>query len=804
MINDLRYALRVIRKYPLSNGVIVFTMASLVSVVGLWYGTFREMQYRELPFDEPERLVRLWRVGKRATTDQFPTEIYQQIRDQARSFEKLGAHTSYNQYTLTGSGEAVSLRGVHCNAELLEITGKTPVIGRFFSELDERIGYREVVILSERVWRNHFDADNSILGEPILLNDKPTVVIGVAPESLEQSHLAHNAEIWLPRSWASDSDKGGTVNIVGRLSVGAKIGRAQAELDVIVPSIEQGRTMTDFEKQRYGEPFTGARLAALDKYLHRSGTGNTQQLYANIFIFVLIGCVVLIACFNMTNLFLVQATSRAREMAVRLSVGASRWRIVRQMLFESTLLAMAGGLAGSILTVAMIRLSDASQIGLTFDPMLYAITFTFAACIGALVSILPALRSGRADLSLVLKDGGQSSAARNRHRARNFLVGAQIGMATLLTLTAVLFTRAYLNAITTETGFDANRLLSLNLQLDQRRYDKGEQVSGFAQRALEELEAMPGVVRATVCSPGVGANWRMSQKIVFLDKSRTYPDIRVGSFYVSRNYFESLGQTLQEGNLFSAGDNVLNEVILNEEFVRLMSPDKSPIGEQFRIGNLGARVFTVAGVVANRHPKLETREIQPEVYISHRHPILMSRQLGVLVETKVDAGQFASAFRETLMRLDRNQPVGPAEVVSQILERNVRPMRMVSFVILGMAGFGLCMALMGVYGVVAYAVVERTREMGIRMALGADRARIMRIVMSEGTRLLLWGGVPASVIAIVAIRSLPLQMLPGIKVDDPFTYAIGICAVAVAGTIASLIPAGRIVHLCPSQALRYE
>jgi putative ABC transport system permease protein len=804
MLNDLKYALRVIWKYPLSNGVIVFTIGALVAVIGSWYATFRTIDLSEMPFKEPDRIMRFWRTGKTATTDRYPFDIYKTVKEKSQSFEKLGALTQGTSYTLTEAGEPVHLRAVHCNSEVLEITGLKPVLGRFFSPVDEEEGNREIVILAEHIWQKNFQSRKDILGENIILNEKPYTVVGVAPEPLGASHLARTADLWMPRTWRVRANHSDYVTVVGLIKPEVDVARAQAELNILIPPIEEARVPTEYEERRYKGGFSGIRLAKLDKYIHRSGTGENQALYANIFGIVLMACVVLIACFNMTSLFLVQATSRAREMAVRLSVGASRWRIVRQMLLESMILSLAGGALGLFAALAISSFSNSQNIKLTFDPVLYGTALGAAAVIGALVSILPALRAGRTDLSLALKDGGQSSATRTRHRLRNFLVGSQIAMATLLTMTAVLFCSAFLGTAIAKTNFDADRLVTLEVKLDRKRYREPEKVSAFAQRILVALNEMPGVERATVCSPGVGSTWRMNRNVTFLDNSREYPDARVGIVQTSPNYFESLGQTLRQGRYFSSGNEILNEVIVNQEFVRSFAPDRSPIGEQFRLSGHGVQVFSIIGVVDNQNAKLEIRELQPHVYISHLHPMTSSSRLGVLVETKADAVQFGLAVREAVMRLDSLQPVGPPLTVAAVIEKNVRPMRIAIFVMMGMAGFGLCMSLMGVYSVVAYAVIERTREMGIRMALGATRVRIVRTVMSEGTRLLMWGGIPAAVLATVAIRALPLDELPGMNPDDPKIYLIGIVAVALAGLLAALLPARKMVKLNPSQALRHE
>jgi putative ABC transport system permease protein len=474
------------------------------------------------------------------------------------------------------------------------------------------------------------------------------------------------------------------------------------------------------------------------------------------------------------------------------------------MMLESLILSAAGGIVGCLFVIWTSRLGESRQLNLTFDPWLYALALGIATIVGTLVSIVPALRSGRTDLSVALKAGGQSSASRSRHRLRNFLVSAQVGMATLLTITAVLFSSAFVKTLLAEVNFEAERLIAVEVKLDRKRYQKPEQVSTYAQRALQALQDMPGVERASVSSPGVGSNWQTSRRIEFLDKTREYPDKGTRLQQASRDTFASIGQRLLHGRYFSSGNEALNEVIVNHDFLRKFAPHRNPVGEQFRIGGIGKQVFTIVGVVENRSPKLEMRGEGVEIYISHRHPIFSSTRIGLLVETKADAGAFGLAVRETVNHLDSLQPIGPAILVTDIIEKNIRPMKVAATIMLGMAAFGLCMSLMGVYGVVAYAAIERTREMGIRMALGANRRRIIMTVMSEGTRLLLWGGIPATFVAVVAILQMPERSFPGVDLSSPIHYLIGIAAVAFVGILAALLPARKMTKLNPSQALRHE
>ena len=801
MLNDLKYAFRVLHKYPLSNTVIVFTIACLVAVIGLLYGTFENTRRQQMPFDDPDRLVRLWRVNEKQTTDYFSGNLFHKFRDQSQTLERVGAISGISPFTLTALKNPAVLMGVYTSADILKMTGKAPLLGRLFDQTDEQPGNDRVVILGEKTWRKHFNADESIAGKSIELNEKQYVVIGVVPESLQSTHLVRAADVWVPREFAFDPHgRNLAANVVGLLKPDTSTERAQAEFDVIAQQIAKDWPKAD----QNGNPRTGfgtIRLASLDQNLGRRG--RSDMAFQDFFAIGLIACVVLIACFNMTCLFLLQATARAREMAVRLAVGASRNRIVRQMLLESVLIATIGGACGLAISLTLMKLGEASGIDFTFDPFLYALAFGSATGIGALVAIIPAIRAGRTAVGMVLKDGGQSSASRTRHRFRNFLVGSQIGMVTILTITAVLFTQSFVGTITSETNFDPKRLASVNVDLSSRRYQDPGRVSAYAKQALQAVDEMPGVERVAVTKPDLRVAFGMRREVTFADKSRNLDKIRVGVIETSPDLFDILGQTIRQGRPFSAGNEILNEAIVNEEFARQFSDSGELVGEQLTLAGLGAHVFTIVGVIENRSAKLDAHGNIPKVFISLGHKSEL-RGIGVMVETKADAALFGQSVRETLKRIDANQPVGEALVVADLIETQMRPLRIQAFMMLGVAGFGMFMALMGVYGVVAYAAIERTREMGIRMALGANRRRIVMTVMAEGTRLLLWGGIPATIVAVAAILQMPPRSFPGVDLSNPVHYLIGITAVAAAGTLAALLPARKMINLNPSQALRYE
>jgi putative ABC transport system permease protein len=816
MLNDLKYALRIIRKYPFSNGIIVFTIACLVAVVGLMFASFRMQSGQQMPFEDPERFVRLWRVSKNASHQQFPSDIYHEFKEQMASYAKMGAMEPWSRFTLTGAGEATTLTAVKCTAEVLEMTGMKPLQGRFFSKVDEEPGNDEIVVLSKKIWDKHFASDPDILGKPITLNDKPYIVVGVAPEELYGTRLAYNSDLWIPKNWPKKAgERPASIQILARIKPNLTQLEAQAELNIIAPRVEEERPKHKNEIRYAGtseNEVWSAKVAPLDEYLNSGRGANSEQIFAMVFAFTLMGCVVLIACFNMTSLFLVQATSRAREIAVRLSVGANRFRIVRQMLLESVVLSVCGGALGLMLSFWLLKLGESENVNLTFDPYLYATAFGSAVIIGGMVCILPAWRAGKQDLSVALKDGGQSSATRQRHRLRNFLVGSQVGMATILTVAAVLFARSFLYVFLTPLNFDPSHLVAVTINPEHRLYKGGEAISRLANEALLAVSEMPGVEKAAVSNCGVTSGWNASNRPIFRDNSLNQGDgPRSTVNHVSLEFCDLIGMTLRKGRPLSENKSErLNQALINQTFVQKYFPEGvDPIGHEIRMDlrtSTGTKEnwVTITGIINDRNPRLIRQQVHPGVYVSVDRPISYTHQITTLVETKADAKEFGLAVRETLKRLNKSQPVGAFITVEDIIETQLEQQRIPAYIFTGMASFGVFMALMGVYGVVAFAVIERTREMGIRMALGATRTMVMKMIMKEGTRLLIRGLLPGIIIAYVVTHRIPNNMIQNVDPAALSTYLIGFIAVALCGTIAALLPARKIVKLNPSEALHHE
>ena len=802
MKQDLQNAFRAIRKYPVSSAVIVLTIAMMVTVVGVYYGSIQAGRAAMAPLKNGERMVRLWRMGKTTNMENFPSVMLEDYQAKARSFEMVGALQPYQPRKLTGVGEPVSLTSVSCTAEILAMTGLNPLAGRFFTKEDEKEENRGQVILSERIWRERFAADKDILGETITLDDEPFVVVGVVSRVLERSGLAWNTDLWLPRNWTNE-EASRRVELIGLLREGVSHEQANAELAVLAPQLEEAFHPTEYELRFFGDDSYGAKVSPLNKRLHH--TYQAQELFAIAFVAVLFISVILIACFNMTSLFLVRATSRTREMAVRISLGAARLRIVRLMLVESVTLAILGGVVGLFLSFWILQANSAQRIELAFDPGLYLFAFGCAVLLGGLVSVLPAWRAGNADLHLALKDGVQSSAGRKRHRFRNFLVASQVGMAALLTVAAALFARGAVNLYADELGFNPGRVATVSMDLDRKNYVEGRKISDFAQRAREAVAELPGVELAGVGSIGLVDSFAIGDRIQISGTTDTTAgDMFCSYLFVSPEVPEIFGQRLVRGAGFSQGGNVLNEAIVNETFVEKYLPDADPLGREVSSG-MTQGPLTIVGVVTDRHVRLSQRSANPEIYASILHPVNNGSTISVLARTQGgDATALGPLLREALKPIDPDQPIGTSTTIAQFIEEKTRPFLMVVLALVGMAGFGLLMALMGVYGVVGYAVLERTREMGIRMAVGADRRRVVLLVMREGTRLLLKGGIPGLLIGSSLTAMLPPQILPSIDPRDPSIYMAGFLVVAFAGLAAALVPALKMIKLNPMEALRHE
>jgi predicted permease len=826
LVQDARFFARTLRKHPLSNAVVVLTIALLIVGVSVIYASFLGVREKLLPFPEPDRFVKLWRSGEKSVTDSFPGDLHAEFSKSLTSLEGIGALDSSEPKTLTDVGEARSYDVFTVSVNLLKLAGIPPLKGRLFDEADLEAESDSPIIISEQMWREKLEADENIIGRRLRLSDELHLVVGVMPAPMRTTRLAWNADIWILQRFGPEVRNQSL--LFGRLKPGISLEQAQAETRAVAAALEQARSPGDAE-----DGYRSSTLAPIGKNLReRSDRISVEMLLAVLFATVIVACVVGIACFNVTNLLLARVTVRARELAVRVAIGAGRLRIVRLLLMESVLLAVLGGLAGLLLSAWLIyamRVKGLTVQGLTlrFDPQLFLLAAGGALLLGVLVGLLPSVRSSRADLTEALKDGGQSTGGRKRHRLRNFLVSSEIAMAVVLCVAAGLLTRAYFQLTAGDLGFDPDKSLIVRVNFRGDRYSETRDRLNYLERAKQALEEIPGVSSVAVAtSVGLMNSRHVDEVRVEATGDSEAIQTRSEVEYGSRELPALKGMNLVRGRGLSPdAASAANEALVNEFFVREHLAGREPIGVQLRVGRDESSEFrrlpdgsrkllqeqppkwrTIVGVVRDRHPLASGSEGEDGVILDYRDAAGWWGQHvdALYMQTAANAKVMPQPIREALQRLDALQPVEQPLFLADLIEQRTSFRRSAIKLLGGLGGVGLLMALMGVYGVVAFSVQERTREVGIRMAVGASRSDILKLMLWQGARLTALGGVPGLLIGTSASAGLLGVFENGSSAFDLVTCAIVIVVVGAGGFLASFFPARKAAQLNPMTALRYE
>lgn len=795
-MTDLRQAFRQLQRHPFTNAVIVLTIALLIGAVSVIYASIRNEQARFTPFPDADRILKLWRVGEKYTREKFPAELFHGYAERLTSFERFGAVAALPAMTLNGYGEPMRCNAYRVSAGLLQLTKVRPLMGRLFDDTDT--SQPDVAIISEQLWRAKLGAEEDIIGKTLRFDRRSHTIVGVLPASMRVTRLAHEADVWLPGRFQTGSALIET-RLFGRLKDGVTPAQAQAELDALAPAIEENAASSEIASEHYGK-FVGAMVAQLDQRLRNEGDG---RFFIWLFTGVIIACVVGIACFNVANLLLARAVARTREMAVRLAVGASRSRLVRQLLAETMLLAMLGGLLGLAASFWFQETLRFQHVDVRWDWRLYLMTAAGTAGLGILVGLVPALRSARTDLNSTLKNTGL--AADRSHRGRNLLVASQVAMAVFLCVVAGAWTRAYLQLDAGRLNFDPTKVVSVRADLgDDADWDR-QDWHAYVERSLAALEALPGVESAVVSTgpqifgPDVGSYLTLGATSGRPEQATT-----IWHSYVNHGYAELTGMKLLRGrDLDSDPAKAANEALVNEKFVAEHFPGIDPLGLQIRRSH-EAGWATVVGVVRDRGSFMISQPTRAEVFFGHRRcPYL--RVALFTAQTSADAHVLGQALRRTVRQADANLPLSEPMVAAEVVDRRLAGPRKGLMSLGLMSGVGLFIALLGVGGVVAFTATQRTREIGIRMALGSTRGGALRLVMWQGARLLLAGGLLGMAFSVFIISRLPRHRLAlPLDVFDPIALGAVAAIVAIAGFLAALLPARKAANLNPTEALRYE
>ena len=818
--NDLRYAARLMLKSPGFSLVAIITLALGIGPNSAIFSVVNAVLLRPLPYKDPGRLVAVYCSASDTPHFGSSPPDFRTLRQQNRTLDSLSAFYT-TAFNLAGDSQPERLLGLTVSAEYFRTFGVQPLMGRTFVPDDEQWGRHQVVALSEVLWRNRFHADPEIVGQTLRLNNEQYKVIGVIPKTFFTSA---KTQLWAPMSWATkdirNSHEAYFLDMAGKLKPNVTREQAVADLNAIMLWIAQ-----QFPENKG----IGADVQPLQETI----VGNVRP--ALFVLLMSVGLVLLMACVNMACLLLARSARRQKEVAIRFALGVHRKRLIQQFLTESILLAMLGGALGLLLAYAGLRLLPlagnslprAQEIHLDTDVVVF--TFVISMVAGLLFGLAPALRNSQIPLSEALKEGGRTEeTGRGGRRIRSALVVAEIAIALVVLISAGLVLKSLQRLLHVDAGFDPSHVLTFRVDLppsysadhDPSRDGAPPRVAAFFQQLVQRLEALPGVKAAGVISdlPLQGERW--SKQVSFPDRPAPASLDEVPSVQyraVGGRYFESLKIGLLSGRLFSEQDAQGSRpvAIVNQAFARRFWPNQNPVGKEITLfppenliqpGQLpsGYHIprITVIGVVADVHYGGLAQQVSPLVYA----PFVQNdwtNGMSVAVRVDGDPAAFVTAARNVVFEIDKNQPIASVTTMDEMLTASVAQPRMQSLLLSVFGALAVVLTAIGVYGLISYTVVQRTTEIGIRMALGANRFSVLRTVLSEALTLAGIGlaiGLICSVIFTQVLRSLLFAVRP----TDPPVFALIMIFLFAVVFVAGYIPARRATQVEPVIALRYQ
>jgi putative ABC transport system permease protein len=800
MINDLRYAVRQLIKSPGFTAVTILTLALGIGACTAIFSVVNAVLLKPLDYPDPARLV----VIRETNLPAFPEfsvspPNYLDWEKQTKSYEHLAAYSG-SRINLTGDGEPQQLVGIKATAHYFEVYGIEPALGRTFLPEEDAPGKNHVVVLSYPFWQRVFGGAADVVGRPIQLNGEPYTVIGVAPIGFG---IASKVDAWMPMGFqpketSNDARGGHYLAVAGRLRPGVTVAQAEAELKVLAAQLA-----TQYPDSNKG---WGIFMMPLQDYTVRDVRAVLYTLLGAV------GCVLLIACANIANLLLARATSRHREISIRAALGASRVRLVRQLLTESVLLAVCGGLAGMLLARwgldALLALAPATLPRVTdihLDAGVLAFSLALSVITGLVFGIAPAWLAARADVNEALKQGSRGSTEGGaRGRLRSALVVLEVTFALMLLGGAGLLARSFMQLTHVDAGFTPENATILRLSLPQKKYALPEQQTAFADALLERVRNLPGVqaVGLTHSMPLIG-DYVLSFNIE--GRPAIAPsDLPSTNYYaVTPDYFRAMGIRLVRGRVFTAQDNAKTPrvAIINETMARQHFPNEDPIGKRINITNGPDTWREIVGIVGDIKQYGVDKATSNQSYEPFAQVPFNS--LNLVIRTSGPPAALLSAIRPAVYAVDKDQPVGAIRPLEEIMADSIARQRFAMTLLTVFSAVALVIAAVGIYGVMAYSVVQRTGEFGIRMALGAQQRDVLRLVLAQGGKLVGLGLLIGLAATLAASRAMG-SMLFNTSAQDPLTLGLITLLLGVVALIACLLPANRATKVNPIEALRTE
>ncbi len=806
LYQDMRYGWRMLRKSPGFTAVALLTLALGIGANTAIFSVVYGVLLQPLPYQDPSRLIVLQETTPKVGTVGVSYPNFLDWRAQSRAFSKMAAVSSVD-FNLAGADRPENISGSAVSSNFLAMLGVRPLLGRDFDPSEEKAGTAPVVLLSYQLWQSHFGGDRSVLGRTVALDGRSFTVIGVLPANLrwiEKTEVLEPIGAWATASSeANERGDRGDLLAIGRLAPGVSFAQARAEMEGIAVRLAQTYPASNDQ--------FGVKLQPIREVFVSDLRPSVLVLFGAA-VFVL-----LIACANVANLFLMRGAGRTKEIALRIAVGASRSRIVYQILAESFVLAVFGGLLSLALAFAGIRglarliptdMLAGASVSLNGPVLLFAAGVVVLCTL--VFGLAPASHSTRPDVQSELKESGRAlSAGRGQSRMRGFLAVAEVSLALILLVGAGLMMKSLYRLLSVDPGFRPERVLTMRMSLRTAQYAKDPAIQNFWQRALDQMRQLPGV-EAAALGTGVPLTDSHSRSDITLEGMALptpgkypHPDVHK----VSPGYVSTLGIPLERGREFTDADNEHAPLVamINATLARQFFANQDPVGKRLMFGHPSAKKapqwITIVGVAGDTRLYGLANPARLEVYLPLRQDA--SSDMTLIVKSGTEPAALTSAIRNAIASIDKEQPIFGIATMQQLVKDSVSGRR-ITLILLGVfSALALVLGAIGIYGVIAYSVAQRTHEIGIRMALGARRGDVLGMVLAQGAKIA-GAGVIIGILASFGLTRLMTKLLFAVSPSDPATFAlVGVVLVLVA-LLASYVPARRTLRVDPMNALRHE
>jgi predicted permease len=808
-LKDLRYGIRSLLKHPGFTAIAVITLALGIGANTAMFSVINAVLLRPLPYHDPDRVVTIWEESPERDLYQLPISYanYRDWMDQNHVFEQISAYT-FTNLNLTGAGEPARLSTVRTSANLFSLVGATPRLGRTFLAEEDKEGGNRVVILGHAFWQSRFGSDPAILGKSLTLNNQSHTVVGVMAPNFQfpvgfgymGKVLNDPTDLYVPIAASGNEASRGNYSFfaLGRLKPGVTIDQARAEMTSIERRLEQ----------QYPDTNTGIGISLIP---------TQEQTVKEIrpALLVLLGAVafmLLIACANIANLLLARAASRQKEIAIRTALGASRLRVLRLLLAESLMLSLAGGLLGLLLafwgTDALMALAPdniprLSEVGV--DDRVFGFTLAVSLVTGIFFGLIPAIHASKPDLNEALKEGSRGAMGSSAgKRTRSVLVAVEVALSLVLLIGAGLMIKSFARLQQMSLGFNPENVLAVSLTLSQSSYPEAREQAAFFQETLDRLQSLPGVksAGATTALPLTlelsGSDFRIEGH----PEPEAGKEMLIHTRSASPGYFGTLGISLIKGRDFSDRDtsDAPKTAIINNELARTYFSNEDPLGKRITFDD-GQSWISIVGVIGDVKQLGLDSSAKPEVYFPYLQ--VSDPSMSLVVRTTSDPLSLVAAVKNQIQTIDKDLPIDQAKTMQQLLAESVSGRRFNMLLLSVFALVALVLAVVGIYGVMSYTVTQRTHEIGIRVAIGAQSRDVFRMVIGQGM-ILAMIGVAFGLVGAFGLTRLMTTMLFGVEPTDPATFVSIAVLLTIVALVACCIPGRRATKVDPLVALRYE